>query len=103
MRTDTRRHVRITIHTFVRTIEDGTGHLTFGLIVISNSNPDKLAAQEEFSIGGPQFIPTEATKNMTGVRHPRRSRRASAITRTSSSSATARPIYLPSLNERRLT
>ena len=70
--TDTPWRVRDNIQTFVRTIEERTGYLKFGVTVISDSNPRSLPAQKEFSIGGLQVTPTEAPKKLTGLRYSMR-------------------------------
>ena len=72
MQTDTPWRVRDNIQTFVRTIEERTGYLKFGVTVISDSNPGSLPAQKEFSIGGLQVTPTEAPKKLTGLRYSMR-------------------------------
>ena len=70
--TDTPWRVRDNIESFVRTIEERTGYLKFGVTVISDSNPRSLPAQKEFSIGGLQVTPTEAPKKLTGLRYSMR-------------------------------
>lgn len=69
MQTDTPWRVRDNIQTFVRTIEERTGYLKFGVTVVSDSNPRSLPAQKEFSVGGLQVTPTEAPEKLTGLRY----------------------------------
>lgn len=72
MQTDTPWRVRDNIRLFVRTIEDRTGYLKFGVTIVSDTNPRNLAAQKEFSIGGLSVIPAEAPEEQTGVRYAMR-------------------------------
>lgn len=66
---DTPWRVRDNIAPFVRSIEERSGYLKFGVTVVSDSNPRNLAAQEEFTIGGLRVTPTEAPQKMTGLRY----------------------------------
>ena len=47
-RSDTPWRVRDNIAPFVRSIEERSGYLRFGVTVVSDSNPRSLPAQEEF-------------------------------------------------------
>lgn len=68
-RTDTPWRVRDNIAHFVRVIEERTGYLKFGVTIVSDSNPRNMPAQREFSIGDLQITPTEAPKEMSGLRY----------------------------------
>jgi hypothetical protein len=69
MRSDTPWRVRDNIAPFVRSIEERSGYLKFGVTVVSDSNPRNLAPQEEFTIGGLRVTPTEAPQKLTGLRY----------------------------------
>lgn len=69
MRSDTPWRVRDNIAPFVRSIEERSGYLKFGVTVVSDSNPRNLASQEEFTIGGLRVTPTEAPQKLTGLRY----------------------------------
>jgi tetratricopeptide (TPR) repeat protein len=66
---DTPWRVRDNIARFVGDIEERTGYLKFGVTVISDTNPRNLAPQEEFSIGNLRVTPTEAPKEVYGLRY----------------------------------
>ena len=68
-RSDTPWRVRDNIVPFVRSIEQRSGYLRFGVTVVSDSNPRSLPAQEEFAIGGLHVTPTEAPRKVTGLRY----------------------------------
>lgn len=72
MHADTPWRVRDNIGHFVRSIEERTGYLKFGVTVISDSNPRSIPAQKEFSIGDLRLTPTEAPEKMYGLRYSAR-------------------------------
>jgi hypothetical protein len=64
--------VRDNIGYFVRDIEERTGYLKLGVTFISDSNPQNLAEQKEFAIGGLRVTPTTAPKKVHGLRYSAR-------------------------------